>query len=83
MKGSSTKFSYGMRRAEVLSAIASISFLVVLTLYLVVEAFVRIHLWTKGEMEAVDGKIMTIIAGEFGPGLQSVDWYRGGFLGCC
>jgi len=63
MKPATDKMSFGMVRAEVLSALFSVSVLLVLTAYLVVEACFRINDWRKGELEPVDGKLMTIVAG--------------------
>ena len=57
------KHTFGLIRMEVLSALLSVSLLIVLTTYLVVEACFRINDWRHGTMEPVDGKVMTIVAG--------------------
>ena len=63
MKPASSKYTYGMIRAEVLSALASISVLILLTIYFVIEASYRIYQYTQGNMDPVDGKLMSIVAG--------------------
>jgi len=58
----SAKFSFGFGRAEILGAGLSILTLWVLTGWLLVEASARVLQWANGEMEPVDGKLMTIVA---------------------
>eukprot|EP00520_Triparma_pacifica_P009976 CAMPEP_0118665106 /NCGR_PEP_ID=MMETSP0785-20121206/18423_1 /TAXON_ID=91992 /ORGANISM="Bolidomonas pacifica, Strain CCMP 1866" /LENGTH=419 /DNA_ID=CAMNT_0006559165 /DNA_START=166 /DNA_END=1422 /DNA_ORIENTATION=- len=63
MKPANPKYTYGMMRTEVLSALFSISILILLTIYFVVESGYRIFKYTQGTMDPVDGKLMTIVAG--------------------
>lgn len=58
----SRNFSFGYARAEVLGALGSITLIWLLTFGLIWEAMQRIYDWTEGDMEEVDGKIMSMVA---------------------
>lgn len=62
-KSAATKFyTFGLARAEVLGAIASIITLWILTAGLVYEAVKRMYRWFAGTADPIDGKLMFIIA---------------------
>jgi zinc transporter 2 len=54
--------NYGYKRAEVISALTSVSFLVIVTIGLLYESVRRIIQYTDGTMPIVDGKMMSIVA---------------------
>ncbi|CAM9324062.1 unnamed protein product [Ascophyllum nodosum] len=58
----SASLTYGPVRAEVLSALFSTVFLLVLSFLLVYSAFFRIYDMWKGEAEQIDGRLMSMIA---------------------
>jgi solute carrier family 30 (zinc transporter), member 2 len=58
----SKHYSFGLARAEVMGALASILSLWVMTAGLIVEAYSRTVSWYNGENIDVDGKLMFIIA---------------------
>lgn len=58
----SKKYTFGLARAEVMGALASILTLWIMTLGLVIEAYSRVLSWFEGTMEPIDGKIMFTIA---------------------
>lgn len=58
----SENYTYGLARAEVMGALASILTLWVMTGCLIYEAYNRTVLWMRDEAENVDGRLMFIIA---------------------
>lgn len=58
----SKHYSFGLARAEVMGALASILSLWVLTLWLIVEAYGRTVIWYNGGQLDIDGKLMFVIA---------------------
>ena len=58
----SRKFSFGYARAEILGALASVMLIWFLTFGLILEAIERMYDWVEGEMEEVDGKLMSLVA---------------------
>ena len=58
----SSKHSYGLVRAEVLSALINTGVIVVLAAYLIYEAIRRIVSWCQGTAEPIDGFLMMVIA---------------------
>ena len=58
----SKDFTYGLARAEVFGALASILSLWIITAVLVVEAYNRAILWLHGKAEEVDGRLMFFVA---------------------
>jgi len=60
---SATKYyTYGLMRAEILGALASILTLWMMTIWLLWAAAVRVYEWFEGTMNPVEGKLMFIIA---------------------
>ena len=55
-------YTYGLVRAEVFGALASILSLWVITAILVSEAYTRALLWIEGKAEPVNGRMMFIVA---------------------
>lgn len=62
-------YTYGLVRAEIFGALASILSLWVITAILVFEAYYRALSWTQGEAEYVNGKLMFFVA-LFGVGVN-------------
>jgi zinc transporter 2 len=58
----SHQFTYGFARADVFGAILSIFLLWAITIWLVIEAFMRAQAWIDGNAVPVNGKIMFFIA---------------------
>eukprot|EP00614_Pseudopedinella_elastica_P004841 CAMPEP_0172587524 /NCGR_PEP_ID=MMETSP1068-20121228/6553_1 /TAXON_ID=35684 /ORGANISM="Pseudopedinella elastica, Strain CCMP716" /LENGTH=435 /DNA_ID=CAMNT_0013382577 /DNA_START=84 /DNA_END=1391 /DNA_ORIENTATION=- len=56
------QFTFGFKRAEVISALLSTLLIWVLTAFLLVEAVSRILQYMAGEMKGVDGRLMFFIA---------------------
>jgi len=59
---STSKHSYGLVRAEVLSALINTGVIVVLAAYLIYEGIYRIVAWCKGTAEPIDGFLMMVVA---------------------
>jgi solute carrier family 30 (zinc transporter), member 2 len=55
-------YTYGLVRAEVFGALASILSLWVITAFLVSEAYVRAVMWIENRAEPVNGKLMFFVA---------------------
>lgn len=62
-------YTYGLLRAEIFGALASILSLWVITAILVFEAYYRALSWTQGKAEYVNGKLMFFVA-LFGVGVN-------------
>lgn len=58
----SKHYSFGLARAEVMGALASILSLWVLTFWLLIEAYERTIIWYNGGSLDIDGKLMFFIA---------------------
>lgn len=58
----SKHYSFGLARAEVMGALASILSLWVLTFWLLMEAYDRTMIWYNGGALDIDGKLMFVIA---------------------
>ncbi len=58
----SKQYTFGLARAEVMGALASILTLWIMTFGLVIEAYSRAVSWFEGTMEPVNGKLMFSIA---------------------
>ena len=58
----SKNFTFGLARAEVMGALASILTLWVMTGYLILEAYQRSVAYFEGTADPVDGRIMFIVA---------------------
>ena len=59
---STSKHSYGLVRAEVLSALINTGVIVVLAAYLIYEGIHRIVAWFQGTAEPIDGFLMMVVA---------------------
>ncbi|GAB5032460.1 zinc transporter [Nannochloropsis oceanica] len=59
---STSKHSYGLVRAEVLSALINTGVIVMLAAYLIYEGIHRIVAWFKGVADPVDGFLMMVVA---------------------
>jgi zinc transporter 2 len=55
-------FSYGYARAEALGALCSVALIWVLTAILIYNASIRIIDWAEGDLEVVDGKLMSLVS---------------------
>jgi zinc transporter 2 len=62
MRTAQASHTFGYHRAEVLGSLISVLILLLVTGILVYEAVERIISYSKGDLEAVDGRLMTLIA---------------------
>lgn len=62
MKSAESSHTFGYHRAEVLGSLISVLILLLVTGMLVIEALQRLVAYSHGELEQVDGKVMTMLA---------------------
>ena len=58
----SSNYTYGLVRAEVFGALASVVLLWMITILLVYNAYLRVIAWFEGDAYPVDGCVMFIVA---------------------
>jgi zinc transporter 2 len=58
----SENYTFGLIRAEVMGALASVMLLWLVTIFLVYNAYLRLISWFDGTAEPVDGFIMFVVA---------------------